>query len=120
MDNIFLYVAIGLAAGVLSGFFGIGGGIIIVPALVMICGFSQLSAQGTSLAVLLPPTGLLAFMQYYKNGNVNLKAGIIICVMLIIGSYLSSKFVHSVPPVVLKKSFSIFMIAIALKMFFSK
>lgn len=120
MDNVLLYVVIGLAAGILSGFFGIGGGIIIVPALMLLCGFTQLNAQGTSLAVLLPPTGILAFMQYYKNGNVNLKAGIIICITVVIGAYLSSKFVHSVPPIILKRSFSVFMIAIALKLFFSK
>jgi len=73
MINIILFIAIGLAAGVLSGMFGIGGGIIIVPTLIYLCGFDQLKAQGTSLAILLPPVGILAFISYYKRGQVNIK-----------------------------------------------
>ena len=67
MLNIILFILIGLIAGILSGFLGIGGGVIIVPALIYICGFSQLKAQGTSLAILLPPVGILAFIEYYKR-----------------------------------------------------
>ena len=71
MIDVILFIAIGLMAGVLSGVFGIGGGVIIVPALMYLCGFSQLKAQGTSLAILLPPAGILAFISYYKRGQVN-------------------------------------------------
>lgn len=74
--NIMIFVVIGLLAGVLSGLFGIGGGIIIVPALIYLCGFTQLKAQGTSLAIMLPPVGIVAFIQYYKRGQVDLKGGI--------------------------------------------
>ena len=72
MLNIVIYLLIGILAGLLSGLFGIGGGIIIIPALVYIGGFSQLKAQGTSLAALLLPVGILAFIEYYKKGNVDM------------------------------------------------
>jgi uncharacterized membrane protein YfcA len=120
MLNIFIYIIIGLIAGILSGFLGIGGGVIIVPALIYICGFTQLKAQGTSLAILLPPVGILAFMQYYKKGNVDIKAGAIIAITLIIGSAIASRFAQNISPSLLRKGFAIFMIAISLKMFFSK
>ena len=120
MLNIILFILIGLAAGVLSGFLGIGGGVIIVPALVYICGFSQLKAQGTSLAILLPPVGILAFIEYYKNGNVDIKAGIIMAITLVLGSAVAGRFVQNISPELLKKGFAIFMILISIKMFFSK
>jgi uncharacterized protein len=120
MVSIVSYVLIGLAAGLLSGFFGVGGGVLIVPALMIICGFSQLKAQGTSLAILLPPTGIMAFLQYYKRGNVDIKAGIIICVMVVLGSMISSRIVQNISPVILRKGFSIFMVLVAAKLFFSK
>lgn len=120
MTEIITLLAIGLVAGILSGFFGIGGGIIIIPALIYICGFTQLKAQGTSLAVLLPPVGLLAFLEYYKKGNVDIKAGLIICVMVFLGALFGGKIAQQLPPAVLKKGFAVFMFLISLKMFFSK
>ncbi len=120
MTNVVLFIAIGLVAGILSGIFGIGGGVIIVPALIYLCGFSQLKAQGTSLAVLLPPVGILAFIEYYKKGQVNVQAGVLICIFLIIGSVFGSKIVNYIPLSILKKSFGILMILISLKMIFSK
>lgn len=120
MTNIILFIIIGLAAGILSGLFGIGGGIIIIPALVFICGFTQLKAQGTSLAVLLPPVGLLAFWEYYKKGNVDIKAGIIICLFVFFGALLGSKLAQIIPAAYLKKGFAVFLLLISLKMFFSK
>jgi uncharacterized protein len=120
MNDMVLYVLIGLTAGILGGFFGLGGGFIIVPALVMFCGFSQLKAQGTSLAVLLPPVGLLAFLTYYRHGNVDLKAGIIICLTLFIGGLLGAQVVQSVNSDLLRKSFAIFMILISIKMLIGK
>lgn len=120
MTEILLFILIGITAGILSGFFGIGGGIIIVPALVYICGFSQLKAQGTSLAVMLPPVGILAFLEYYKKGNVNLKAGIIICITVFLGALLGGRIAQQLNPDYLKKGFAVFMIIISLKMLFGK
>lgn len=120
MTNIILFIIIGIIAGILSGMFGIGGGVIIVPALVFLCGFSQLKAQGTSLAILLPPVGILAFIEYYKKGQVNLQAGILICIFLIIGSVFGAKIANNIPISILKKSFGVLMILISLKMIFSK
>ena len=120
MLNITLFILIGLIAGVLSGFFGIGGGVIIVPALIYICGFTQLKAQGTSLAIMLPPVGILAFLQYYKKGNVDIKAGMFIAIALILGSMVGSKFVQNISPNLLRKGFAVFMIVVSIKMFFTK
>lgn len=120
MTELMLYLLIGLAAGILSGFFGIGGGLIIIPALIFVCGFSQLNAQGTSLAILLPPTGLLAFLNYYKAGNVNVKAAAIICLMLFIGGMFGARFAHNVHPDILRKSFAILLLLSSLKLLLSK
>lgn len=120
MLNIFLFIIIGISAGILSGMFGIGGGVIIVPALVFLCGFSQLKAQGTPLAILLPPVGILAFIEYYKKGQTNLQAGILIALFLIVGSIFGAKLAQMLPIAILKKGFGIFMIIISIKMIFSK
>lgn len=120
MNDIVIYALIGLSAGILGGFFGMGGGFIIVPALVIICGFTQLKAQGTSLAVLLPPVGLLAFLTYYRNGNVDVKVGIILCVTLFIGGLIGAQIVQSVNNDFLRKSFAVFMILVSLMMLVEK
>jgi uncharacterized protein len=120
MTSYLIFIAIGLFAGLLSGFFGIGGGIIIVPALIYLCGFTQLRAQGTSLAILLPPVGLLAFLEYYKKGNVDIKAGIIICLTVFIGAMLGGKVAQHVPAEILKKGFAVFMMLVSVKLLFSK
>lgn len=120
MINNILFIIVGTAAGILSGLFGIGGGIIIVPALMYLCGFSQLKAQGTSLAILLPPVGILAFLNYYKRGEVNLKAGILICIFLVIGAFLGAKLSAVIPANIMKKLFGILMLLISAKLIFSK
>lgn len=120
MTNIILFILVGLTAGILSGFFGIGGGIIIVPALMFLCGFTQLKAQGTSLAVMLPPVGILAFLQYYKKGNVDLTAGILICIALLFGAMLGGKFVQIIPPNILRKGFALLLAFVSIKMFLGK
>lgn len=120
MNNIILFIIIGCIAGILSGLFGIGGGIIIVPALIYLCGFTQLKAQGTSLAILLPPVGILAFMDYYKNGNVDVLAGILICIFLVIGSVLGAQISHVIPVDIIRKLFGILMMLIAVKLIFGK
>lgn len=115
-----LFIVIGLMAGILSGMFGIGGGIIIVPALMYFCGFEQLKAQGTSLAILLPPVGILAFIEYYKKGQVDVKAGILICIFLVVGAVFGAKIANNIPLYIIKKGFAVLMILISVKMFFSK
>lgn len=118
--NVILFIVIGLVAGVLSGIFGIGGGIIIVPALIYLCGFSQLKAQGTSLAILLPPVGIVAFIEYYKKGQVNLQAGVLICLFVVIGSVFGAKIANNIPLSILRTGFGILMILISLKIIFSR
>ncbi len=120
MTSTILFILIGIVAGILSGMFGIGGGVIIVPALVYLCGFSQLKAQGTSLAILLPPVGIFAFMEYYKKGQVNLQAGALIVAFVVVGSIFGSKLAQNLPIEVLKKGFGVLMILVSLKMIFSK
>ena len=98
-------LVLGLMAGVLAGLAGVGGGIIIVPALVFLFGFNQHLAQGTSLAVLIPPVGLLAMLQYYRKGDVDLKAAALIAGGLLLGSVFGAKVALGLPQGVLKKIF---------------
>ena len=117
------YAAIGLAAGLLSGFVGVGGGLIIVPALVLFFGMSQLNAQGTSIAVLLPPIGVLAFLVYWSNPHVtiNLWGAGVMALMLMIGAFFSSKLaVNIADPVILRRVFAVVMVLAAVNMFFKK
>lgn len=119
MDNIYL-LFIGLLAGALSGFLGIGGGIIVIPALVYLLGFSQQQAQGTSIAMLLPPIGLLAFINYYKAGFVDIKAAAILVITFLIGSYITSKYVVTFPEFTLKKIFGAFLLIYSIKLLVEK
>lgn len=112
---------IGLAAGMMSSLVGIGGGIVIVPALVLIFGLSQKMAQGTSLAMMLPPIGVLAVINYNRQGYVDFKIAGILCLSFILGSYLGSKMVLGLDAMLVKKIFAVFMIIIAVKyLFFDK
>ena len=120
MEQIIYLLLIGMAAGIASGFLGIGGGIIVIPALVYLIGFSQKEAQGTSLGLLLPPIGLLAVINYYKAGYVNIKAALIMSAAFILGSFISSKFAVSLPENIMKKIFGIFLLFYAIKLFFEK
>jgi len=119
-NSIMLLILIGLVAGILGGILGLGGGIIMIPAMVFLLGFSQQQAIGTSLAVMLPPIGVFAAYNYYKAGQVNLKYALIIAAAFMLGSWLSSKFALTIPENILKKLFSILLVAVAIKMFFSK
>lgn len=107
---------IGLFAGVLSGMVGVGGGIIIVPALVFFLGFSQHTAQGTSLGLLLLPAGILAVLNYYKAGHVDIKVVGLLAISFIVGGYLGSKWSLSLPQDTVKKIFAIFLFYTAFKM----
>jgi uncharacterized membrane protein YfcA len=120
--TLLILVIIGLLAGILSGMIGVGGGIIIVPALVYFLGLSQHSAQGTSLALMLPPIGILAAMNYYKAGNLNIKYALIIATAFIIGGYFGSKVsLVYLSESMMKKVFGMIMLVAAIKLiFFSK
>ena len=114
-------LAIGLLAGLLSSTVGIGGGVVIVPALVLLFAVSQKMAQGTSLVMLLPPIGILAVINYYKAGYVDFKIAGILCVAFIVGSYFGSKLALSLPYIALKRIFGIFLLLLAVKyLFFGK
>lgn len=120
MMTIIGLLAIGVLAGVLSSVVGIGGGIVIVPALVFIFAMSQKMAQGTSLAMLLPPIGLLAVMNYYKAGFIDFKVTGILIVAFIAGSYIGSKFALGLEETTLKKIFGGLLLLLAVKyLFFS-
>jgi uncharacterized membrane protein YfcA len=121
VTTILLLLLVGILAGMLSSMVGIGGGVVIVPALVLIFGMSQKMAQGTSLALMLPPIGILAVINYHKQGYVDFKVAAIICITFIVGGYLGSKLVLGLDTVVVKKIFAVFMIIIAVKyLFFDK
>ncbi len=113
-----LLILIGLMAGFLSGLIGIGGGVIIVPALVILLGFSQKLAQGTSLGILLLPVGILAVIQYYKQGYLNVNYVAIVATTFVIGGFLGSKLALSLSDEKMKKIFAIIMLLIAIKMLF--
>ena len=112
-----LYLALGCAAGVLSGLIGIGGGVLIVPALVYLFGMNQHRAQGTSLGALLLPVGALAFWEYYKAGSVEIKASILVAFGFAIGGYFGAEWAQHLPGPLLRKGFAILLIVIAIRMF---
>jgi uncharacterized membrane protein YfcA len=109
---------LGLAAGTLGGMLGIGGAIIIVPALVYVFGYSQKLAQGTTLALMVPPIGLLAVLSYFKTGDVDIRAAAIIAVFFFAGGFLGGKLGLIMDAGILKKVFAAFMVVVAVKMFF--
>ena len=120
MQQIAILLLIGLAAGAMSGILGIGGGVLIIPALVMLLGYTQQTAQGTSLVLLLPPIGIFAVINYYKGGFVDFKAAGIMIITFIIGSYLSSKFAVSINEGMMRKVFAVFLIFYAVKLLLQK
>ena len=107
---------IGLFAGVLSGLVGVGGGLIIVPALIFFLGFTQHQAQGTSLGLLLLPVGILAVINYYNKGNVDIKVVAVMSVAFIAGGYLGSKLALRLPEDTVKKIFAVFLFYSAFKL----
>jgi uncharacterized membrane protein YfcA len=119
-STLFLLIMIGLITGVVAGMLGIGGAVIMVPGLVYLLGLSQQTAQGTSLAVMLPPIGIIAAYNYYQAGQVNFKFALILAACFIAGSYFGSTFALNLHESTLKKIFSFLLIAIGLKMLFSK
>ncbi len=118
INVILILLLVGLAAGMLSGLVGVGGGIIIVPCLVFFLGFSQKMAQGTSLGILLLPVGILGALQYYKQGYIDFKVIAVISVAFLAGSFLGSKIALSLSQENIKKVFAVLMMIIAVKMLF--
>lgn len=112
----FILIVIGLLAGILSGFIGVGGGMIIVPGLIYFLGMSQHSAQGTSLALMIPPIGILAVYNYYKAGDVNLAYAGIIAATFVIGGYLGSKLSLRLSPSTVRFIFGAIMLYVACKL----
>ncbi|MGD0785666.1 MAG: sulfite exporter TauE/SafE family protein [Sedimentisphaerales bacterium] len=120
MANIFLCLLVGVVAGILSGILGIGGGVIIIPALIFLFGMTQHMAQGTTLALMIPPIGILAAMEYYKKGFVDIKIAALICIGFVLGGFLGAKFAMAIDEQILKKIFGIFFLIISLRMIFFK
>lgn len=122
VTTILILIFIGVAAGIMSGFIGVGGGIIIVPALVYFMGLSQHEAQGTSLLLMLPPIGVMAVMNYYKSGQIDktmlMYAGIM-AVTFIIGGYIGSKLSLKLSPQLVKFVFGFIMLYVSIKMIVS-
>lgn len=120
MDEYFILILIGLVGGTLSGLVGLGGGVIIVPALVIFVGFNQALAQGTTLAMMVPPIGILAVLNYYNRGHVDFRVAAILCVGFFVGGFLGSAMAVRMDQHLLRKIFSIVLVLIAAKMFFTK
>jgi uncharacterized membrane protein YfcA len=120
LTTIVILVIIGLMAGVFGGMFGIGGAIIMIPALVYFLGVDQHTAQGTSVAIMLPPIGLFAAYNYYKAGEVNIWYAVIIAAAFMVGGYFGSIVALKLPENLMKKIFGVLLILIALRMIFSK
>lgn len=120
VTQLILLAIIGLVAGIFSGTFGVGGAIIVIPALIFFLGLSQHQAQGTSLAFMIPPVTLMATFIYWKNGYVNWKFALVLAVMFFIGTYFGSMISIHLPEKILKKIFGVLLLLVALKIIFSK
>jgi uncharacterized protein len=120
ITQLIILVIIGLLAGFFSGTFGVGGAIIVIPALIFFLGLSQHQAQGTSLAFMIPPVTLLATINYWKNGYVNWKYALVLSLMFFVGSYFGSMLSVGMNEKILRKMFGGLMLLVALKIIFSK
>ena len=120
ITHLIILIVIGIFSGILAGVFGIGGAIIVIPALVFILGLSQHMAQGTSLAFMLPPVGILATWNYWKAGHVDWKIALILSITFVVGAYFGSQLSINISDRILRKVFGILLIVMAMKMIFSK
>jgi uncharacterized membrane protein YfcA len=114
------YLVIGIVAGIFSGLLGIGGGTVVVPALVYLFGMTQHKAQGTILAAFLPPVALLAFLKYYKAGNVDLKVAALVAVGIFLGSWVGAGMSLSISEPLLRRIFAVFLLIVAFQLFTGK
>jgi uncharacterized membrane protein YfcA len=115
-----IYILIGVAAGVLSGLFGIGGGVVIVPALLFMARMTPLGATGTSLGALLLPVGALGAYEYYRNGNLDIRASLLLALGLFLGAFFGAKLAQNLTPLLLKRSFAVFLVLVAVRMWTAK
>jgi uncharacterized membrane protein YfcA len=118
--NIIIYISIGVLAGLVGGFFGLGGGIILIPAFVYIVGLTQHQAQGTALATMVPPITLLAALRYYHAGNVKIQLALFACIGFVAGGLLGAHIVQNVPSLILKRVFGCLMLLISVRMILGK
>ncbi|MEK7233693.1 MAG: sulfite exporter TauE/SafE family protein [Elusimicrobiota bacterium] len=118
--NPIAFVVTGMLVGILSGMVGVGGGIVLVPILVIFFGFSQHMAQGTSTAMLLPPIGILAAWTYYKNDMVNVRAAVLLCAGFVLGGLFGAKLAVALPQETLRRSFGVVLLGISLKLILGK
>jgi uncharacterized membrane protein YfcA len=118
--NYVLYITLGLVAGVFGGIFGLGGGLIFIPALVYIFKFMQHQAQGTSLWVMLPPVGFLAAWRYYQSGNVKLGIAPFVCLGFFLGGWIGASLAQNLSEPIMRKFFGILMLLVSLRMIFVK
>jgi uncharacterized membrane protein YfcA len=114
-----LFIAIGVFSGILSGVFGIGGGVVIVPSLIVIAGLAPIAATGTSLGALLLPVGALGAWEYYRRGDLNIRASLWIALGLFFGAWVGARLAHYLTPNQLKKAFAVFLVLVAGRMWFS-
>ncbi len=115
-----ILLLVGLSAGILGGMMGVGGGVIVIPALMFFLGLTQKEANATSVAFMLAPTGLLAFINYYKAGLVNIKYAALLAIAFFVGAYFGSAWAIKMPIDTLKKLFAILLILVGIKLFFGK
>jgi len=115
-----LYIILGLVAGIFGGMFGIGGGTILIPAMVYLFGLTQHQAQGTTLAIMVPPIGLLAALHYYYSGNVKLGMAGFICLGFFIGGLIGAHFVQNLSDPLLKRLFGAFLLVVSINMILGK
>ena len=115
-----ILIVIGLLAGILSGLVGVGGGILMIPLLIMLLGLTQHQAQGTALFAMLPPIGILAAMNYYKEGFVKWEYAAVMALTFVVGGYFGSKLSISLPDQTVRKVFGVIMLMGAIKLIFSK
>jgi len=115
-----VYILLGIFAGICGGFFGIGGAVIMVPSLVFLFDYSQHQAQGTTLAAMVPPIGLLAAWRYYTHGHVNIIPAVLIALGFFLGGYLGALFAGRIPDIVLKKLFGVLLLIIAMRLIIMK
>jgi uncharacterized membrane protein YfcA len=113
-------LALGLVIGVISGVVGLGGGAFLIPALIYFFGMTQIRAQGTSIATLLLPIGIFAFMAYYKAGHVDLKLGLLIGAGFAVGGWLGGTWAQHLPEIVLRRTFAVVLLALGVRMLFPR
>ena len=120
MSSLYILIFIGLLAGIMSGLVGVGGGILIIPLLIFLLGFTQHEAQGTALFAMLPPIGILAAINYYKEGFVKWEYAAVIALTFVLGGYVGSKISLNLSPNIIQRIFGVIMLIGAIKLIFSK